>query len=102
MISKRDDLIYPELSFKIIGLAFEVFNELGSGHREKVYQAAMTKQFQTNNISHKGQIYYPFIFKNEIIGKNYFDFLVEEKIVVELKRSDHFSKNHFDQVNHYL
>ncbi len=102
MNSKLDDLIYPELSFKIIGLAFEVFNELGSGHREKVYQAAMSRQFKLANILFKEQIYYPLIFKNETIGKNYFDFLIDEKVVVELKRSDNFSKSHFEQVNHYL
>jgi len=34
----RDDLIYPELSFKIVGCAFDVFNSIGFGHLEKVYQ----------------------------------------------------------------
>jgi GxxExxY protein len=100
--SKRNDLIFPELSFTIVGLAFEVFNELGSGHREKVYQSAMAKQFQLKNITFQKEISYSLIFKNEIIGKNYFDFLIEDKIIIELKRSDYFSKNHFEQVNHYL
>ena len=35
---KRNYLVYPELSYKIIGCAFEVFNELGFGHAEKYYQ----------------------------------------------------------------
>ena len=38
---KRNDLIYPELSYKIIGCAFEIYNELGFGHAEKYYQKAM-------------------------------------------------------------
>jgi len=38
---KRDDLIYPELSYKINGILFDVYNELGPGHKEKYYQAAV-------------------------------------------------------------
>ena len=35
---KREDIIYPELSYEIIGVLFEVYRELGSGYREKYYQ----------------------------------------------------------------
>jgi len=38
---ERKDLIYPDLSYKIIGCAFEVFNSIGGGHKESVYQNAM-------------------------------------------------------------
>jgi len=37
------DLIYPELSYAFIGCAFDVYNQLGSGHTEKVYQRALLK-----------------------------------------------------------
>ncbi len=98
----RGDLIFPDISFKIVGSAFEVFNELGSGHKEKIYQKAMSIQFGSENIPFKEQIYHPLIFKDENLKKNYFDFLVEEKVIVELKRSDYFSRKHFEQLNHYL
>lgn len=39
----KDDLIYPELSYKLIGLAYAVYNELGFGHLEKTYQRALAK-----------------------------------------------------------
>ena len=100
--SKRDDLVFPDLSFKIVGLAFEVYNELGAGHLEKVYQAAMAKQLKDNQIPFTKEIYFPLVFKEEKISKNYFDFLIDEKIIVDLKRSDQFAKKHFDQLNHYL
>jgi len=35
---RRQDLIYPELSYQIIGILFEVYNQLGSGYHEKYYQ----------------------------------------------------------------
>ena len=40
----KNDLIYPELSYKIIGCAFAVFNDLGPGRLEKYYQAGMKLQ----------------------------------------------------------
>ena len=96
------ELLYPELSFQIIGFAFEVFNEIGSGHKESVYQNAMRKLFEKNKIKIQEQVYQTVIFQGEVIGKNYFDFIVDGKVLVELKRSDHFSKSQFDQVNNYL
>ncbi len=41
MLLERKDLIYPELSYKIIGCAYDVFNQLGGGHKESVYQNAL-------------------------------------------------------------
>jgi GxxExxY protein len=43
---KRKDIIEPELSYKIIGCAFEVLNTIGPGHLEKVYQKAMAETFR--------------------------------------------------------
>lgn len=42
------------------------------------------------------------IYKEEVIGNNYFDFLIDNKIIVELKRSNFYSKKYFDQVSNYL
>lgn len=99
---KRSDLLHPELSYSIVGCAFEVFNELGSGHYEKVYQKAMALSFQEKKLNFKEQVYYPVNFKTRTISKGFLDFEVENKVVVELKRSGFFSKNHIDQVLNYL
>ena len=81
----RNDLIYPDLSYKIIGCAFEVFNALGPGHSEKIYQKALAESF-----------------KEKIIARGYLDFQVEERIIVELKKDERFSKIHIEQVLQYL
>jgi len=47
-------------------------------------------------------LYYPLIFQEEVIGKYYFDFLIEDKIVLELKRGDYFSKQDIEQIYRYL
>jgi GxxExxY protein len=54
-----DDLVYPELSFKIVGCAFEVYNELGFGHPERYYQKALALALKNKNIPFKEQAYFP-------------------------------------------
>ena len=97
-----NDLIYPELSFKIVGCAFEVYNELGFGHSEKVYQKALSVSFRKHNLPFKEQVHFPVAFQGEVVGRGYCDFVIEEKIIIELKKVDRFSKGNIDQVNQYL
>lgn len=101
MIQKQD-LIYPELSYKLVGLAYNVFNELGHGHLEKIYQKAYAKELIEAGIIFKEQAPYQVIYKEEIIGNNFLDFLIEEKVIIELKRSDFYSKKYIDQVSNYI
>ena len=98
----RKDLVFPELSYEIIGCAFEVYNEVGGGHKENVYQKAMSIAFQKKNLRFQEQLYFPIKFKGNLVGKNYFDFNVEEKIIVELKARTRFSKADYEQVLEYL
>ena len=98
----RDDIVYPELSYEIVGCAFEVFDALGPGHSEKTYQKAMAAAFRKRNIAFKEQAYYALKFLDEIVGKGFLDFEVDSKIVVELKKDGHFSKIYLEQVLDYL
>ena len=98
----RKDLVYPELSYEIVGCAFEVFDALGPGHSEKTYQKAMAVAFRKRNIPFKEQVYYALKFMDEIIGKRFLDFEVDSKIIVELKKGDYFSKTYLEQVLDYL
>ena len=53
--SKESILIHSDLSYKIIGAAFSVFNELGFGHLEKIYQRAFAKELQLHKLNFKDQ-----------------------------------------------
>lgn len=101
-IIKRHDLLYPELSYAIVGCAFDVYNSLGSGYHEKYYQKAMIEAFNERGVSFQTELSFPLLYKNKIIGRKRLDFLVEGKIIVELKRGNKFSKTHIDQVLEYL
>ncbi len=99
---KRNDLVYPELSFIIAGCAYAVFNELGPGHTEKNYQRALALVFEEKKVKNKEQVYYPLKFRDRVIGRGFLDFLIDDKIIVELKKDEFFSKTHVDQVLNYL
>jgi len=91
----QTNFLYPELSYEIRGTLFDVHNELGGGHKEKYYQKA-------KNISFVEQYYVPVKFQNEIIVKYYLDFLIENKIVLELKRGRYTSLGVINQTKQYL
>lgn len=99
---RRKDLLYPELSYIIIGCAFDVYNSLGSGYHEKYYQKAMIEAFREKDVVFQAEIGFPIAYKGKIIGRKRLDFLVDSKVVVETKKGNRFSKSHIDQVLEYL
>ncbi len=84
--TKRDDLIYPELSYAVVGALYSVFYELGGGHIEKVYQKAVAKVFREQGIQFFEQVPVDVSFHGENIGKQILDFVIEDKLVLELKQ----------------
>ncbi len=87
------DLLYKELSYKLNGIAFEIMHLLSSGHREKVYSDAFEECLKRDKIPYQRELYYPIKINEKIIAQKYFDFLVDNKIVVEMKAGD---KNYRD------
>ena len=63
MVIKRKDLVYKELGFKLVGLAFDVFNDLGYGHKEVVYENAYEEALKRERLSYQRQLYVPVKFK---------------------------------------
>ncbi|MDP3143487.1 MAG: GxxExxY protein [Candidatus Omnitrophota bacterium] len=99
---KRKDLVYPDLCYQIIGILFDVYNNLGYGRSEKVYQRAVALGLKDSGLEFKEQFYMPLIYKNKQIGSNRFDFLIADKMILEIKKGDRFVKSHIDQVYSYL
>ena len=95
---------YPEseLTNKIIGLAIKVHKNLGPGFTEKIYQRALEKEFIKNKINFKREIGVNVNYEGENIGLHIIDFLVEERIVVELKTVKQLVNVHIKQVISYL
>jgi GxxExxY protein len=95
-------IIYKDLSYQIMGVIFEVYNELGYGYQEKYYEKAIAKAFDKKGILYKQQLAYKVKFKGEFIGIQYLDFLIEDRIILELKKGNYFPKRNIEQIKRYL
>ena len=93
--NRKSKLIYPELSYKITGICFEVHNILGRYCREKQYCDLLEKKFNEYNIAN--------IREYIVKGKgNRVDFLIEEKIILEAKAKKFVLKDDYYQIQRYL
>lgn len=102
---KKDDIdkfIYKELSHNIIGSVYDVYNKMGPGFKERYYEDAIAKEFDRRKIKYKRQLPYKLLYKGDVLGTFRMDFLIEEKIIMELKRGDFYSKQNITQTLQYL
>lgn len=95
-------IVEKDLSYKIVGILFEVHTELGGQYQEKYYQRAVAKALQAENIPFVEQIAIDLTFKDEKIGKYYLDFLIDNKVILELKAEPQIRRKELRQVLAYL
>ncbi len=98
----REDIVLPELSYTIIGAAFKVFSELGWGLSEKEYQKALAIELKTIGLGYKEQVLIPVVYTNTRIKSCYADFVVEDRILLELKVVHKLGYSQAKQVLGYL
>jgi GxxExxY protein len=96
------NLIHPELSYNIVAALYEVQRNLGGGYQEKYYQKSLAKEFSLRKIKYKEQLPVELKYKNESLGRYFLDFLVEDKIVLEIKSDCKFYSRDIKQVLGYL
>ena len=96
------DLVHKELSYFIVGILFNVYNELGGGYQEKYYQRAIASELRKNNINFKEQVIVPLNYGDTGIGRYYIDFVIDGKIVLEIKVLPRFYSRDIKQVLAYL
>lgn len=77
-------LVHPKLSYEVVGVLYEVYNELGGGYQEKYYQRAISGLLKEKNIIFKEQVPVELMFKEKSIGRYFIDFVIEEKIILEI------------------
>ena len=99
---KTQRYLYSDSTNKIIGLAIKVHKELGSAYEEKVYQRALYLEFQHNKLRFEREKEIEIKYSLVTIGKKKLDFVVEDKVVIELKKSDDINDVHIAQVVSYL
>jgi len=97
-----EKVVYPELSYKIVGILFDIWREIGYSHKEKYIQAAIESAFVKNDIPFKREVKADLKFRDDKIGTYFLDFLVDNKIILEIKRRNYFSKDDITQIYNYL
>ena len=102
MHTNKETVIYKDLSFKIVGLAMQVHNQLGYGFLEKVYENALMVLLRWEGINARQQAPISVRFEGEVVGDYYSDILVEDKIILELKVSEKIIDIHRAQILNYL
>lgn len=99
---KNAKLVYPELSYLITGILFEVHNKLGNRFQEKHYQRAVAIKLQELKIPFEKEIGFDVEFEGQKLGKFFADFIVDSKIILELKCVWKISPSDVKQVLRYL
>lgn len=99
----ENDYLYKDESYKIVGLLFEVHKELGKGFSEIVYKDALEYEFKINNIPFKREVEFSVNYKNTLLRhKFYADFVLFDKIILEVKTVECFNNSHYNQCLNYL
>jgi GxxExxY protein len=93
---------HEELSEKIIGAFYKVYNTLGHGFLEKVYENAMLIELRKSGLQAETQKNIKVYYGVEEIGNYFADILVEGKVIVELKAEKNLCKEHEAQLTNYL
>lgn len=96
------EIVYKDLSYKIIGIAFKVYNKLGFGHREKIIHRAISVELKNEGIGFKNEFSIVIKYEGKIIGTYRIDFVIEDKIVVEIKIANDFYTRDLKQLWSYL
>ena len=98
------DLKYKDITEKIIGASFEVHKFLGNGFQEVIYQRALAWELAQAGLSFQREIEQDIFYKGlpEPIGKRRADFVVEGKVLVELKAVVELQDVHLAQILNYL
>mgnify|MGYP002079514617 CR=1 FL=1 len=104
LTEKISSLKYSEFTQKIIGCAFEVHRTLGMGFTEFIYQQALAYEFQKAQLEFLKEVELDIFYKDlqEPIGKRRADFVVENRILVEIKALSLLENTHTTQVLNYL
>ena len=96
------ELRHGGISREVIGAAIAVHTELGPGFLESIYEQALAVEFAIRGIAFVRQKSIPLFYRDHQIGEHRLDFMVEKKIVVELKAIETLENVHFAIVRSYL
>jgi GxxExxY protein len=96
------ELLHKDITDNILKAFYEVYNELGYGFLEKVYENALFYELKLNGLHCERQRPIEVFYKNQKVGDYYADIIVENAIIVELKAAETIAEEHEYQLINYL
>lgn len=87
---RQSDVLYPELSYKVMGVIFKVHNKLGPGYQERYYQRAIAQEFTEQRIPFEREVVVPLHYEGKSVGRYFIDFVIDDKIALEIKRAGRY------------
>ncbi|MBT3315947.1 MAG: GxxExxY protein [Anaerolineae bacterium] len=95
-------LLHKEITSEIINAFYKVYNTLGYGFLEKVYENGLALELEKRGIKVEKQVPIQVYYENKIVGKYFADLLVTDAVVVELKAAEQLIAAHETQLINYL
>jgi len=102
MHADYQDFKYKELTEKIIGAFYQVYNTLGYGFLEKVYENALLIELKKIGLKSIPQSPIKVVYDKQIIGEYLADIIIEDKVIVETKAAKNLLEEHEAQLLNYL
>ncbi len=97
------NFLFKELTYKIIGIAMQIHKKLGPGFLEAVYEEVLLIEFAKNNVSFENQVPLDICYNGIKLRKKYrADFIIENKILLEIKKVSNLTKIDEMQMINYL
>ena len=93
---------HKELTEEIIKIFYKIYNTLGYGFLEKVYENAMMVEFRKRKITSAPQSPIKVVYEDEVVGEYFADILVADNVIVEIKAAKHLTNDHEAQLLNYL
>ena len=100
--NSTNKIIYPELSYILMGVLFEVYNKLGTKYQEKHYQKAVEIKLKELKIPYQREARLVIKFGEEDLGEFFVDFIIDGKILLELKKVWKITADDIKQALRYL
>jgi GxxExxY protein len=97
-----EKILHKELSYKIYGLCFKAHNDLGSFRSEKSYADYLAQLLKDSYLRFVREMALPVSFPGEYGGRNIPDFIIEDKIILDVKARRLISKSDYYQMKRYL
>jgi GxxExxY protein len=100
--SKGENMLHEEITSKIIAAFYAVYNNLGYGFLEKVYENALILELEKRGLKAKQQVPVQVYYESKVVGEYFADLLVDGKVILELKAVEKLITAHEAQLINYL